>query len=445
MTVFTRAPRARGSRRRTHSVGIGMAVLVTLVLHTPARSQAHPRTGGKAGVDLPSGGELQRGWMSFRGPGANGCAPRANPPLSWNTKDGTNILWKKPVPKHGMSSPVVWQTRVFLTGADESSRQIYCFDVDNGELLWRHDVDGLPGFPSGSELPQVLEETGFASPTATTNGEYLAAIFATGELVCVNMKGQRVWAKHLGVPENHYGHASSLMSDKELLFVQYDQMANSKLLAFDLATGKPVWEAKRDAISWSSPILIENKGRMELILVNSKAVDSYDPMIGKLLWDVKCLDGEVASSAAYADGMVFVSNDNATTSAIDIANHSADPKILWQWDENLPDAASPLAKDGYLILPTSFGVVTCLEARTGKALWEKEFDRGFRSSPVAVGDRVYMTDLSGSTQVFALAGEFKPLGVSEIGEAVYATPAVVGDRIYIRGVRHLFCIAAEGK
>jgi len=344
-----------------------------------------------------------------------------------------------------MSSPVVWEKRVFLTGADDSSRQIYCFDADSGKLLWRHDVDGVPGFPSGSKLPRVLDEAGFAAPTATTNGEFLSALFATGELVCVSMNGERVWAKHLGVPANHYGHASSLMSHEKLLFVQYDQKSNSKLLAFDFASGEPVWQAMRDGISWSSPILIENQQRLELVLTSGKTVDSYDPMTGKRFWSVKCLEGEVASSAAYAEGIVFVSNEGATTSAIDIRNHASEPEILWQRDENLPDAASPVARGRYLILPTAFGVVTCLEARTGKVLWEKEFDRGFCSSPVAAGERVYMSDLSGSTQVFQLDDEFKYLGASEIGEGVYATPAFVGDRIYIRGLRHLFCIGGRAQ
>lgn len=438
------------------SEGAGFVLLLTLVLPAEARPQAgasarregagrsaSPFTGGVRGTS--SEGD-RRSWPGFRGPGARGCALHAEPPLGWSAKEGKGILWKTPVPTHGMSSPVVWGKRVFLTGADDSSRQVYCFGADDGKPLWRHEVDGLPGFPSGSELPRVLDETGYAAPTATTNGEQVAAIFATGELVCVDMDGKRVWAKHLGVPRNPYGHASSLLSRGNLLFVQLDQKAGSRLLTFDLATGRPVWEAKRgDATSWASPILIENQGRSELVLVSCTTVDGYDPATGKPLWSVECLDGEVAASAAYADGVVFVSNDGATTSAIDIRKHAADPEILWEWDENLPDAASPLAKDGYVIVPTAFGVVTCLEARTGKVLWEKEFDRGFCSSPVAVGDRVYMADVSGTTQIFRLGGEFESLGVGEVGEGVYATPAFVGDRVYIRGLMHLFCVRAKGK
>jgi outer membrane protein assembly factor BamB len=257
------------------------------------------------------------------------------------------------------------------------------------------------------------------------------------------MKGERIWAKHLGIPKNHYGHASSLISHRNRLFVQYDQEDNSQLLAFDLPSGNPAWHVKRDVISWSSPILIDNKGRMELILTNSKAVDSYDPKSGKLLWHVECLGGEVAPSPTYADGVVCVANESATATAIDIRDHGSRPKILWQWDETLPDAASPLVNEDYLILPTAFGVVSCLDVKTGKVFWEHEFDDGFFSSPILVNDRVYIIDLNGRMQIFKMDDEFELLASSPIGEDAYATPAFVGDRVYIRGLMHLFCIEEQ--
>jgi outer membrane protein assembly factor BamB len=429
-------------RSRADARGVGVMLLLAL-LAPETRAAASQPTSVNAGVVAASDEDTQQIWTSFRGPGARGHAVHANPPLTWSVKEDRNILWKAQVPTHGMSSPVVWGRRLFLTGADDSGRQVYCFDTDTGKLWWRHDVDGVPGFPPGSKLPRVLEEAGLAASTATTDGRCLAAVFATGELVCVNMKGERIWDRHLGLPRNHYGHASSLLSHEGLLFVQYDQESDSKLLAFDMASGRPVWQASRGAISWSSPLLVDNQGRMELILTNSRAVDSYDPTTGRLLWHVECLGGEVAPSAAYADGIVFVSSEEATGSAIDVGSHGADPRILWQWDEALPDATSPLAKDGYVVVPTAFGAVTCLDAKTGRVLWAEEFDRGFWSSPIAVDDRVYMTDLSGSTQVFSLDDKFELLGKSEIGERAYATPAFVGDRIYIRGLMHLFCVAAE--
>jgi outer membrane protein assembly factor BamB len=227
-------------------------------------------------------------------------------------------------------------------------------------------VDGIPGSPSKDELPNVMETSGLAAPTATTNGRYVAAIFATGDLICLNMEGKRIWAKNLGVPLNQYGHASSLISHKNLLFVQYDQDEDSKLLAFDMASGNIVWQAKRGVISWSSPILVDNNGRMELILTNCEAIDSYDPATGKLLWNVKGLSGEVAPSAAYADGVMYVAVDYAAASAVQIGIHGSEPKLLWQWAEVLADVASPLANDDYLIIPSGYGVVDCLDAKTGK-------------------------------------------------------------------------------
>ena len=384
--------------------------------------------------------DILRNWPSFRGPGSNGHAINANPPLNWNVENGNNILWKTEIPKPGMNSPVVWEDKLFLTGADESSRQIYCFDTDTGTLLWKHDAQNIPDSPSENELPEVMEDTTLAAPTMTTDGRYAAAIFATGDLVCVNMQGKRVWAKNLGIPDNSYGHASSLISYENLLFVQYDQKTNSRLLAFELPTGDPAWQVTRTEISWSSPILIDNNGRMELILTNCESVDSYDPKTGQLLWHVKCLSGEVASSSAYANGIVFVGNEYSIASAIDISNHNSEPNIIWQWDEILPNASSLLANDDYLIIPSSYGIVDCLNVKNGEVLWEHEFDDGFYSSPILVNDHVYIIEIPGVMRVFKMDQKFELLGTSALGERIYATPAFVGDRIYIRGMEHLFCI-----
>jgi outer membrane protein assembly factor BamB len=418
-------------------------VLIRVVLRAAGEEKSDRISEPRVNSDSAATTNLEENWPSFRGPNALGHAPHANPPLNWSASDGTGVLWKIALPKHGMSSPIAWRGRIFLTGADENSRQLYCVDADSGKLLWQQDVNGVSGSPDDGEIPDVLDETGYAAPTPTTNGQYVAAVFATGELVCVNLDGKRIWIKHLGIPHNHYGHASSLLCHENLLFVQYDQKEQAQLLAFDLATGKPVWQAKRGAMSWASPILAENNCRMELIVTDSKAVESYDATSGKHLWRVECLDGEVASSAAYANGTVFVANEGAPASAIDVT--SPERKILWQWDEALPDCASPVANENYLIVPTAFGVVSCLDGNTGKVLWEHEFDQGFSSSPILVNDRVYIIDVSGTMQIFKMDDEFDLLGVADFGEPAYATPAFVGDRIYVRSLDHLFCVRAKAK
>jgi 4-amino-4-deoxy-L-arabinose transferase-like glycosyltransferase/outer membrane protein assembly factor BamB len=385
---------------------------------------------------------ISNNWPGFRGTGGIGHAIDAAPPLTWNLDDGTNILWKTAITKHGMSSPVIAGSRLILTAADDVARQVLCYDINSGSLLWHHDADDIPGSPQ-SGLPTVLQEAGLASPTPAANTRFIAAIFATGELVCVDMNGQRVWAKHLGIPENPYGHASSLISHKNLLIVQYDQKQDSKLLAFDFDSGKPAWEAKRDSISWSSPILIDNHGRTEIILTDSQSVASYDPRSGTLYWRVNCLGGEVASSAAYADGVVFVANEGSKATALDISRHDAEPTVLWHWEGVLPDSSSPVATRDYVVIATAFGNVTCLNAKTGEVHWEHEFDQGFNSSPILVNERVYLIDSSGAMQVFKMDRKFELLGTAELQENAYATPAFVGSRMFIRGLNHIFGIGTE--
>ncbi len=140
---------------------------------------------------------------------------------------------------------------------------------------------------------------------------------------------------------------------------------------------------------------------------------------------------------------MYVANEYAACSAVSVCDHGADAKILWEWDEILPDAASPLVDEKHLILPSGYGIVNCLDVKTGAVLWEHEFDKGFYSSPILVNDRVYIIDRSGPMQIFSMDDTFKLLGSSVIGERAYATPAFIGDRIYIRGVKHLFCIEDE--
>ena len=116
-----------------------------------------------------------------------------------------------------------------VSGADLEGQEVYCFDRNTGELLWQKPVVGIPGSPE--EPPDVSFDTGYAAPTMTTDGIHVFAIFATGDLVCLNFKGERIWALNLGVPQNHYGHSSSLIIYRNLLIIQYDHDGGARLIA----------------------------------------------------------------------------------------------------------------------------------------------------------------------------------------------------------------------
>ena len=387
----------------------------------------------------PNKNEFLENWSNFRGPGGNGIAQTKNAPVFWDGESGKGIQWKAETPLPGYSSPVIWENRLFLTGADKTTREVYCFDRETGNIMWQKQAADIPGSPS--RAPGVHGDTGYAAPTTATNGRFVYAIFANGDLICFDMNGNKIWAQNLGIPDNHYGHSSSLMTFENLLIVQYDQNSNSKLLALEAATGETVWRVNRSVISWSSPIIVNTGTRMELILTNSTSIDSYHPLTGVKIWGLDCMGGEMGPSACYANGMVFGANDYAVVAGIRIGESGAE--LLWEYDENLPDTASPLATDKYLFFACSYGYFVCLNAKTGELIWEQEFDDGFYSSPILVDDRIYAMDLQGVMHIFEAADQYNSIADCALGEPSACTPAFVDGRLYIRGEKYIYCIEGD--
>lgn len=385
--------------------------------------------------------DRDQAWPAFRGWNGLGQAEVPGVPLTWDGATGENLLWKVALDLPGFSSPVIWEKQVFLSAGNAESRVITCYSLDTGEKMWEHPVTDIEFSPE--EPPEVTDDTGYAASTPAVSAGGVCAVFANGDLVCLNLKGERQWAMNLGVPENHYGHSSSLLIDEGVLFVQYDHSAEALLMAFNVKTGKLLWDVERDTISWGSPVMITAPdGKKHLVLVNESTVRGYSPADGALLWEEKCLGGEVAPSAAYDAGIVFVANEYAQAAGVRIDSGGAS-EVLWTWDEALPDVASPVAGNGNVWLATSAGEVICLQGTTGQVVYRQEFDHGFYASPIVNDERIYLTDLTGKTLVFSTGATFEKLGEGTLGEPGFATPAMVKDRLIIRGAKHLFCFGEQ--
>jgi len=379
--------------------------------------------------------DLQKNHNSFRGPLGQGVSFHKNIPTKWDGGAGTNVLWKSPVPKNGFNSPVIWGDKVFIAGADKQSREVYCFNRNDGKLLWTGKADNIQGSPASP--PKVTEDTGLSAPTLTTDGKRVFAIFATGDVIAFDMEGKRIWAKNLGVPDNHYGHSSSLITWANKLFVQYDTNRGGKVLALDAATGNTVWEtARKSKISWASPVLAESGGKYQLILTADPIVAGYDVETGKELWAVECMMGEVGPSVAYSNGIVVAANEYARMVGIDIKTGN----IIWENDEYLPEASSPVAASGLLFIATSYGVLACYDLKSGEKYWEHDVGTTLYSSPAVADGKLFMMDNNGMMRIYEVSKEMKLISENDLGEKSGPTPAFADGRIYVRGEKHLFCI-----
>lgn len=390
--------------------------------------------------EYPTWDAMQLNWPSFRGPGSTGQAHFTNAPVDWDVEAGTGIRWTADVPLPGANSPVVWGNNVFLSGANEEVREVYCFDTETGDLKWKRSLEAFEGTPARS--PGVNQETGYAAPTMAVHGDQVFAIFANKDIVSYDFDGNLLWGFNLGIPDNHYGHSSSLLAYGGLVYVQLDQTKEGRLLALDVATGETAWVKEREQISWASPILAQTPFGPEIILVSTEDVDAYHPESGELLWSQQCLGGEVSPSAAYSDGIVFVANEYATASAIKLTGTKGaiQTEILWEYEDLLPEVSSPVGDGERFYFATSIGDLVCLDAASGEELWAEELSYGFYSSPVLVGDRLYILDMEGKMYIVRAASEFELIGTSDTGEPTFATPAFMDGRIYLRTAEKLYCI-----
>jgi outer membrane protein assembly factor BamB len=391
---------------------------------------------------LPSADELRRNWWSFRGPGGLGVWPD-EAPMDFDRSDGRNVLWSAPVPLAGWSSPVVWGKRVLLTGASQAKREVYCFDADTGRLTWSFAVRAPRA--ARDPLPNVFEETGLAAPTCVVDGYRVFAMFATGEVACLNLDGSLVWVRYLGPLATQYGHASSPTMHDGKLILQLDQGDSEPrgvLVALDALTGKIIWRVPRPVpSSWASPIVADAPGGPQIITAGKPLMVAYDPRDGAELWRAECLGGDVAPSPVYAGGLAVAASAGSSMTAVATSSRGdATGAAAWRAEESLPEIASPVAYGQWVFTIGVAGTLTCRTIADGKIVWEHDTDAQCRASPVVAGGKLYLLSRNGTMIVCRAGDSWEPLATSELNESVEATPAFSNGRMFIRGERNLYCI-----
>jgi outer membrane protein assembly factor BamB len=375
----------------------------------------------------------------FRGQDGRGIAGGNGYPVKWNGEEGSNIKWKIQVPKNGKSSPVIWGDKLFVTGADGNSCEVYCINKKTGEVEWSAPASGIPGEPPVP--PETDFETGIAAPTAATDGKSVCAIFANGNLVCLDMDGKRKWAKNIGTPENVYGYSCSVIMHEGLLIVQYDSNEKVSMMAFDTGSGELKWETmRRGRATWASPVIATFNGEPQVIINGNPEVTAFNAVTGKELWTIEVLTGDVAPSLAVNSKMVYAVTDYARLAAV---KPGPGPSIVWEDNMFTSDASSPVSTDNYLFIATGTGDVACYDAMKGDTLWTKYFSDQFYASPIIADEKVWLLDRAGVMHILNAGPEYQLIAESPLGEPSDCTPAFSDKNIFIRGRNNIYCISAD--
>lgn len=457
----------RRSGRTVLAVGLGGAAVmvvmgVALQVRLPERSDVVTAASGEAvepaGVEVGSTGEpprvgptseeLARNWPRFRGHDGVGRVAEAAIPLKWDTKTGEGVVWKAGIAVKGYSSPIIWNDRVFVTGGNRDQRLVFAYDAATGAALWARPVTPINAAPAVIEPP---DQSGQAASTPATDGERVFAIFATGELGALDNSGNLVWHQRLDFTDNGYGHAASLLVWNDRLLIQADQGAaedgKSVLLALDTRTGKTLWTAKRPVGgSWTTPIVLESGGRTQVVTAGDPWLMSHDVRTGAELWRAGVLGGELAPSPVFGAGNVYAISPGHAFSAVspDGTGDVTATHVTWRTTDDVPDVPTPTVVGDLVFTANTEGKVMCRDAGTGAMIWQHEFELEIQASPLVVGERMYLFAQPGNVMVVTVGKTFETLSTFEMGEDVYATPAIAGDRLYLRTDRQLYCIGATG-
>lgn len=464
-------------RARMITVGVGGLVLLAMVmsglwssrpLEAWERQQAQVAAAGAA-VGTGDDGEVTgtvvlatvnpgvwmaeatNQWPRFLGHEGSNRRREARIPLEWDVASGTGVIWRSEVPRTGYSSPVVWKDHLFVTGGNRQGRRVFAYATADGRLLWEQ-APIAPGTAESAIRPP--EMSGAAACTPATDGERVYAIFGTGELAAWDFAGTPVWQRRLDVSDNSYGHAASLVVWQDRLLLQMDQGheedGRSELLALDVRTGQTAWSVKRPVGgSWTTPWLGEVGGRWQLILAGDPWLMAYEPAGGGEVWRAKVLGAELAPSPMVADGLVVAVCPGVSMAAVraDGTGDVTETHTVWKVTRDMPDVPTPVAWGEWFFTANTEGQVIAWEAVTGRKVWEHEFEVEIQASPLLLGDRIYLFGQPGNVWVLQAGGEYRLLAEFDMGEEIYASPAVTADRLWVRTAKAVVAIgeAAEGR
>ena len=382
-------------------------------------------------------------WPNWRGPNWDGTSTETDLPVKWDPE--TNIVWKSPVPGIGHSSPIIWEDKLFITTAmpETQEKLLLCYDANSGKLLWRQTVLRTP-------FEDKHSHNSYASGTPATDGGLIYLSFLDGEDVIVaayDFAGKQVWLQRPGKFSSPHGYSCSPVLFEDKVIINGNSLGDSFMAALRRTDGQTIWKVPHGnpAHSFSTPIVREMTGKMQLIFLGNQEVASYNPDDGSKYWFVRGPSEDFCASPLYHEktGLVLISSAWPQRYRLAIkpdgAGDVTNSHVVWKAREGAYYVPSPVCSDDYLLTTMTNGMVHCIEIATGEILWVEELGRQYPSAVLADG-LVYMPNDEGVVTVIKPGPTFEAVAKNPIGERMNASPAISNGKIYLRGNEHLFCI-----
>ena len=415
-------------------------------------------------------------WPHWRGPSASGVSTETGLPAKWSSTEG--IAWKSTIRGLGVSSPIVWGDKVFVTsqvgsgasrvgprlgqGADASAGErslgganatatsgvtflVTAFDRASGRKAWETEIK------AEGNLPSVHDKHNLASSSPVTDGQRVYAWFGTGQIAALDMNGKVVWTKNPGAEyspfEINWGHASSptIHKDQVILICYHDRA--SYLLSLDARTGQQRWkiDQAQGVTSYSTPIVVETTGGAAEVVVNSSVgLAGHDAATGQVLWRFDEANRFPVPMPAVHDGVIYASRGYRSSPFMAIKpggkGDITNSHVIWRVPSGGPYISSLVHYEGLIYMMGDVGVLTVTDAKTGQRVFQERIGGIYSASPVAGDGKVYLLSEDGETIVVSAGRTPTVLSRNRLDARQLASPAIAGGRLFIRSDDALYAI-----
>jgi outer membrane protein assembly factor BamB len=398
-------------------------------------------------------------WPQWRGPHRDGMC-RETGLLESFPAGRLKVRWRAPA-GWGFSSPVVARGRVFLADSvvrkPQAKERVRCFDATTGKVLWAHDYEVAYedwAFDPTQEIGPV------ATPIIQDDKVY--TVGRLGHVFCLDAKkGDVLWRRDL---KKDYQvafapGAPSPLIDGDLLILFIGGKPGACVVALHKDTGKEAWKALDESLTFSSPIVISSGEKKQLIVWTQESVTSLDPASGKTYWrQALATSSEYAvSTPVFHEGRLLV---GGLMFQLDREKPAA--KVLWPQSKApsrriFSHTSTALLQGGHLFTARSSGQLICVDAGTGKQVWESA-----KVTDLKNGASIHLTPNGDSVLLYTDRGELirarlSPKGYQEVSrvtlleptfpfggrKVAWSPPAFANHHVFARNGKELICASLE--
>jgi outer membrane protein assembly factor BamB len=368
------------------------------------------------------------------------------------------VKWKTPLPERGNSTPVIWEKRVFLTQARAAQRLVVCLNRADGTVLWEKGTDY-----AGPEKFHPTNTPCAASPA--TDGEIVVANFGSAGIFAFDFEGRKLWQVDLGPVTHQWGYAASPVLDSERCYIHFGPGTNHMVVALEKRSGKKLWQVdvpiehpsertdgfagkQGEVGSWSTPILVRENQRTELVVSLPGRLAAFDPESGAELWRCGGLNPLLYTSAMAGEGVVIGAGGygGSTVAVRPGGVGDVTEQRMWHKLRDKQRIGSGVIAKGRLFILNTPGTAQCISLKTGDTVWEQRLSGiGSRSeswsSMILVNDLIYVNNQAGDVFILRAAPEFELIATNSISDGVMNASVAASDgEIFLRTEKNLWCI-----